>query len=403
MSSQSPRSGSARDPRMPVAVLGATGIVGQRLVRMLAGHPSLRLAEVAASSRSAGRRYADVVQWSLTGDIPDTAAGLPVRAVRDRLRSRLVLSALPRAVATDLELDLARAGHVVCSNASAHRQRADVPLIVPEINAGDLERVQSQPWFARRGALVTNPNCAVVGVALALAPIERSFGIEEATLVTLQALSGAGLNGTGAVRMSGNVVPWISGEAEKIGPELNKILGSRIRVAASTNRVPVLDGHMAHVFLKLRTPAGRRRPSAACSTIGHAHHCPNCRRSRNGLSRCAGSPTGRSLASTSEPRAAWRSASAAYAPPPHTISPSSPWCTTGCGAPPERVWPTLNSVCCAGCSRAANRWTEADRQLSNSSAAAETMMPFAGRWTNVSGIATFALRFGGPSIIEPTQ
>ncbi|MYK68732.1 MAG: hypothetical protein F4020_04000, partial [Gammaproteobacteria bacterium] len=191
VSSQSPRSGSARNPRMPVAVLGATGIVGQRLVRMLAGHPSLRLAEVVASSRSAGRRYADVVQWSLTGDIPDTAAGLPVRAVGDRLRSRLVLSALPRAVATDLELDLVRAGHVVCSNASAHRQRADVPLIVPDINAGDLDRIRSQPWFARGGALVTNPNCVVVGVALALAPIERSFGIEEATLVTLQALSGA--------------------------------------------------------------------------------------------------------------------------------------------------------------------------------------------------------------------
>lgn len=222
---------------------------------MLAGHPSLRLAEVVASSRSAGRRYADVVRWGLTGDIPDAAARLPVRTVRDRLRSRLVLSALPRAVANDLELDLARAGHVVCSNASAHRQRADVPLVVPEINAGDLVRVRSQPWFARGGALVTNPNCVVVGVALALAPIERNFGIDEATVVTLQALSGAGLSGMGAVQMSGNVIPRISGEEEKIGPELNKILGTRIRVASSTNRVPVLDGHMAHVFLRLRTPA----------------------------------------------------------------------------------------------------------------------------------------------------
>ncbi len=248
-------SGNARDPRLPVAVLGATGIVGQRLVQMLAGHPSLRLAEVAASSRSAGQAYADVVRWNLTGDIPGAASGLPIRTVRDPLRSRLVLSALPRSVATDLEPALARAGHVVCSNASAHRQRADVPLIIPEINAGDLACTRAQPWFARGGALVANPNCVVAGVALALAPIERSFGIEEATIVTLQALSGAGLNGTGAVQMSGNVVPWISGEAEKVGPELNKILGTRIRVAASTNRVPVLDGHMAHVFLKLRTPA----------------------------------------------------------------------------------------------------------------------------------------------------
>ena len=246
---------NARDGRLPVAVLGATGIVGQRLVGMLAGHPSLRLAEVVASSRSAGQRYGEAVQWSLAGDIPRAAERLRVRTVRDRLRSRLVLSALPRAVATDLELDLAGEGHVVCSNASAHRQREDVPLIVPEINAGDLERARSQPWFARGGALVTNPNCAVVGVALVLAPIERIFGIEEATLVTLQALSGAGLNGTAAMQMSGNVVPWISGEEEKIGPELNKILGTRIQVAASTNRVPVLDGHMAHVFLRLRTPA----------------------------------------------------------------------------------------------------------------------------------------------------
>lgn len=272
MSGRSPPPADARDSRLPVAVLGATGIVGQRLVRMLAGHPALRLAEVGASSRSAGRRYADVVGWSLTGDIPDTAASLPVRPVHDHPRSRLVLSALPRAVATDLELDLARAGHVVCSNASAHRQRADVPLIVPEINADHLERIRSQPWFPRGGALVTNPNCVVVGVALALAPIERSFGIAEATLVTLQALSGAGLTGTSAVRMSGNVIPWISGEEEKIGPELNKILGTRMRVAASTNRVPVLDGHMAHVFLRLRAPA---RPAEVERALLAYRPCPS--------------------------------------------------------------------------------------------------------------------------------
>ena len=255
MSTRNPRPGGASDPRLPVAVLGATGIVGQRLVRMLAGHPSLRLAEIAASSGSAGRRYADAVRWSLPGDVPRAAARLPVRTTRDSLRSRLVLSALPRGVATSLELDLARAGHVVCSNASAHRLRPDVPLIVPEINGGALERARTQPWFAGGGALVANPNCVVAGVVLALAPIERTFGIEAATVVTLQALSGAGLSGAGAVRMSGNIIPWISGEEEKIGPELNKILGTRIQVAASTNRVPVLDGHMAHVFLTLRTPA----------------------------------------------------------------------------------------------------------------------------------------------------
>lgn len=245
----------AVDERLPVAVLGATGIVGQRLVRMLAGHPSFRLAEVAASSRSAGRRYADAVRWSLARDIPSSAARLPVLPVGEKPSSRMVLSALPRPIATDLELDLARDGHVVCTNASAHRQRPDVPLILPEINAGEIARTRTQPWFAQGGALVANPNCVVAGVALALAPIEQAFGIQEATVVTLQALSGAGLRGTGAVQMSANVVPWISGEEEKIGPELNKILGTRIRVAASTNRVPVLDGHMAHVFLTLRKSA----------------------------------------------------------------------------------------------------------------------------------------------------
>ena len=255
MSARDPRPGRAPDSRFPVAVLGATGIVGQRLVRMLAGHPWFRLAEVVASSGSAGRRYADAVRWSLAEEIPPAAARLPVLAAADTLRSRLVLSALPRAVADGLELDLARAGHVVCSNASAHRLREDVPLVVPEINGGALAGARTQPWSAAGGALVANPNCVVAGVVLALAPIERAFGIRAATVVTLQALSGAGLSGTGAVQMSGNVIPWISGEEEKIGPELNKILGAGIEVAASTNRVPVLDGHMAHVFLTLRAPA----------------------------------------------------------------------------------------------------------------------------------------------------
>ena len=246
---------NAPDGRFPVAVLGATGIVGQRLVGMLERHPSFRLAELAASQRNAGHRYGDAVRWSLAGDVPAAAARLPLLAAGDPLESRLVLSALPRRIADDLEPGLARAGHVVCTNASAHRLRADVPLIVPEINAGDLARARTQPWYDQGGALVANPNCVVAGVALALAPLERAFGIRTATVVTLQALSGAGLRGVGAVEMAGNVIPWIPGEEEKIGPELNKILGARIQVAASTNRVPVLDGHMAHVFLKLRKAA----------------------------------------------------------------------------------------------------------------------------------------------------
>ncbi len=139
--------------------------------------------------------------------------------------------------------------------------RPDTPLIVPEVNAEAISGLATQSWSGSGGALVANPNCVVVGLAMALAPIERAFGIESATVVTLQALSGAGLSGLNAVEVAGNVIPSIRGEEEKIGPELNKILDADIEVAAAVNRVPVLDGHTAHVFCKLRAPA--THPDAA--------------------------------------------------------------------------------------------------------------------------------------------
>ncbi len=165
------------------------------------------------------------------------------------------MSALPSTVAAEVEVRLAEAGHVVCTNASAHRMRRDVPLIVPEVNADAAEGVVRQRWSERGGALVANPNCVVTGLAVALAPIERAFGIHSATVVTLQALSGAGRRGLAAMEMAGNIVPWIRGEEEKIGDELNKVLGTRIHSAVTVTRVPVPDGHTAHVFLKLRNPA----------------------------------------------------------------------------------------------------------------------------------------------------
>ena len=243
------------DERLPVAVLGATGIVGQRLVRMLDGHPSLRLASVAASERRAGERYGDTVRWSLGGDPPAEAAGLPLRVVTEPPECRIVLSALPSGVARELEPALAEAGHIVSTNASAHRLRADVPLLVPEVNPQALTLAAEQPWSEGGGRLVANPNCVVAGLALALAPLHDAFGIEAATVVTLQAVTGAGLTGVGSVQIEGNAIPWIPGEEEKIEPELNKILGAEIAVAVSVNRVPVLDGHSANVFLKFATPA----------------------------------------------------------------------------------------------------------------------------------------------------
>ena len=243
------------DERLPVAVLGATGIVGQRLIRMLDGHPSLRLASVAASERRAGERYGDAVRWSLGGDPPVEAAELPLRVVTEPPECRIVLSALPSGVARELEPALAEAGHIVSTNASAHRLRADVPLLVPEVNPQALALTAEQPWSEGGGRLVANPNCVVAGLALALAPLHDAFGIEAATVVTLQAVTGAGLTGVGSVQIEGNAIPWIPGEEEKIEPELNKILGTEIAVAVSVNRVPVLDGHTANVFLKFASPA----------------------------------------------------------------------------------------------------------------------------------------------------
>lgn len=271
--------------RTPVAVLGATGVVGQRLVRMLDGHPLFRLAEVVASEPRTGRRYGETVRWSIGGDPPRRAAALALKAPRPTrprpetplasseaspslagpetsrprpetsLRSPLVLSALPSGPAAETEIALARAGHAVCTNASAHRMRHDTPLIVPEVNPEAIEAVRAQPWAGAGGALVANPNCVVAGLALVCGPIERAFGIEAATVVTLQAVSGAGLGGLGAVQIAGNVIPGIRGEEEKIGPELNKVLGADVEVSVAVNRVPVLDGHSAHVFLKLGSRA----------------------------------------------------------------------------------------------------------------------------------------------------
>ena len=250
--------------RTPVAVLGATGVVGQRLVRMLDGHPHFRLAEVAGSERRAGRRYGAAVPWCLRGDPPEDAAGLVLGGPGRSLMSPLVLSALPSGVAARTEIALARAGHAVCTNASVHRMRDDTPLIVPEVNPEAIGAVAAQPWAGGGGALVANPNCVVAGLALACAPLERAFGIEAATIVTLQAISGAGLAGLGAMRVAGNVIPAIQGEEEKIGPELNKVLGAGIAVSVAVNRVPVADGHTAHVFLKL---GSRATPSDAVRAL----------------------------------------------------------------------------------------------------------------------------------------
>lgn len=242
-----------------VSVLGATGLVGERMIQMLVTHPEFRLREVTASPRSTGKRLGDLLRDA--GLSPD-AADLRLAAPGSHMNSRLLLSALPRAAAAELEPEYASRGHQVCSNASAFRADPRVPLVIPEVNADALELLPSQPWYAAGGALVTNPNCVVSGLALALAPLHQAFGLEAVTVVTLQALSGAGREGIAAWHLLGNVVPHIAGEADKIPGELRKILGSEFNVSVAVNRVPVLDGHLATVFVRLRERVALERIAA---------------------------------------------------------------------------------------------------------------------------------------------
>jgi aspartate-semialdehyde dehydrogenase len=248
--------------RIPTAVLGATGSVGQRMVTLLSDHPWFEVVEVVASSRSSGRPYRDAARWFQSAPIPDAVAGTEVLPIEADLGALLVLSALDAEVAGEAEERLAGAGHLVVSNAKNHRMRGDVPLLIPEVNAEHLQLIGSQPYDG--GAIITNPNCSTIGLALALKPLHDAFGLEAVNVVTMQAVSGAGLPGVSSVEIVDNLVPFIAGEEEKMERETRKILGqlerggvtdADIRISAQCNRVAVLDGHTECVSVKLRKPA----------------------------------------------------------------------------------------------------------------------------------------------------
>jgi aspartate-semialdehyde dehydrogenase len=246
--------------KIDVGVLGATGTVGERLVRLLQDHPWFRLAEVGASERSAGSRLGELVRTGEEGPLAEELAELPVRSLEGEWRSPLLLSALPSGVARELEPLLAARGHLVVSNASSHRMGTDVPLVMPEINASHLSLLESQGkrWS---GGLVTNPNCAVTGLAMALAPLHRAFGVESVVVTTFQSISGAGRPGPSAADLLDNVLPFIAeSEEEKIAAEPRKILGrvegdrvidADFGVSATATRVPVAHGHLVSVSVTL--------------------------------------------------------------------------------------------------------------------------------------------------------
>jgi aspartate-semialdehyde dehydrogenase len=249
-----------------VGVLGATGTVGQNIIHRLRRHPWFRVTALAASERSAGKRYADIARWRIAEQIPAEVGALTVQPLEANLDCDFCLSALDSSVAGPAELEFARAGYPIISNSSNHRMDADVPLLVPEVNPEHcgLVAIQRNKHSYSSGFIATNPNCSAAGLVVALKPIHDAFGIEALSVVTMQALSGAGYPGVASLDAIDNVIPYISGEEEKLESEPRKILGhfqdgaitpADIRVSAQCHRVPVIDGHMEAVSLKLQKKA----------------------------------------------------------------------------------------------------------------------------------------------------
>src|SRR5580700_4371172 len=251
--------------KIEVGILGATGMVGQNFIRFLEGHPWFEVTWLGASDRSAGKKYRDAAKWNLNGLAPDSVCDRVVEECKPGNAPRLLFSATDASVATEIEQAFAQAGHVVVSNSRNHRMDADVPLLIPEVNPGHLKIIPLQQrhrgW---KGQIATNPNCSTIVLAMALAPLKQ-FGIKRVMATTMQALSGAGYPGVASLDINGNVVPFISGEEEKMQRETQKILGDftgdsirplAAKVSAQCNRVPVVDGHMVATSVELEQKPG---------------------------------------------------------------------------------------------------------------------------------------------------
>lgn len=268
--------------RVPVAVLGATGAVGQKLLHLLTNHPMFEVVQVVASAERIGRVYGEDVRWREASRVPADVAALRFTDAAPLPGVRLAFSALDTPVAREIEPRFAAAGVLVVSNAAAFRMDADVPLLIPEINAAHLALLDLQRsrrgW---RGGIVTNPNCSTSVLAMALAPIHQAFGIRTAVVATLQAASGAGYPGVPSLDLLDNVIPYIGGEEPKIESECARILGhctdgaitpAAFAVSAMVHRVAVTDGHLVSVSLGLERSASLADVREVLVTFrGHPH------------------------------------------------------------------------------------------------------------------------------------
>jgi aspartate-semialdehyde dehydrogenase len=264
--------------RRKIGILGATGMVGQRFIQLLNNHPWFEITWLAASDRSAGKLYGEACKWKLDTPLPARIATMTVmpnvpEGTPEGELPKIIFAALDAEHARELEPKFAAAGCAVVSNSSAFRMAADVPLVVPEVNADHLELVEKQSWRRESGGyIVTNPNCCAIGLVLALKPLEERFGIESLFVSTMQAVSGAGYPGVASLDILGNVVPYIKNEEEKLQEEVNKLLGRfaghqiemlDAKVSAHCNRVAVEDGHTECVSIKFRQKASREDVLAA--------------------------------------------------------------------------------------------------------------------------------------------
>ncbi|KAK4533640.1 hypothetical protein CCYA_CCYA18G4522 [Cyanidiococcus yangmingshanensis] len=291
---------SSASERIPVAVLGATGSVGQRFVQLLEGHPWFQVVALGASSRSAGRKYAEQVAWKQATPIPTEMAGIEIAecdpshpAYRD---VRIVFSGLDNQIAGEIETSFAQTGKAVFSNAKNHRMDPDVPILIPPVNAAHIEAVRGQSVYQQRGGfIVTNANCSTTAMAIGLAPVWKSadLGIETIVVSTMQAISGAGYPGLSGMDILDNVIPYIGAEEGKMETESLKILGeyqpsrgfvpAEINVSAMCNRVHVLDGHTEAVSLKVRNRGNRSKEQVAQMVIEAIQEYPSISRGVFGL------------------------------------------------------------------------------------------------------------------------
>lgn len=251
----------------PIGILGATGMVGQRFIQLLENHPWFEITWLAASDRSSGKAYGEAAKWRLDTPLPERFARMAVSPAEPEGAPKIIFAALDAAIARDMEPKFANSGCAVVSNSSAYRMAANVPLVIPEINADHLHLIEEQPSRGDSGGyMVTNPNCSTIGLVMALKPIEERFGIESIFVTTMQAVSGAGYPGVPSMDILGNVIPYIGSEEEKMEAETLKLLGHldgnhvtplAAKISAHCNRVAVEDGHTESVSIKLGNKLGR--------------------------------------------------------------------------------------------------------------------------------------------------